>query len=111
MEHHMNAKKMSGWALTLAAGALFAGNASAFGKRNKGCDTAPACAPAPAAACAPAPACAPATKLVTVTEYQKVPVQKTVTAYECVPVSVTKEVSCDTASTSGCNNGRRRACR
>jgi hypothetical protein len=48
---------------------------------------------------------------VTVRVARKVPVQKTVTAYECVPVSVTKEVSCDTASTSGCNTGRRRACR
>jgi hypothetical protein len=95
MEHHMNAKKMAGWALTLAAGALFVGNASAFGKRNKGCDSAPACAPAPAAACAPAPACAPATKLVTVTEYKKVPVEKIVTVRQIksVPVKETREIT------------------
>lgn len=89
----MYAKKLAGWALTVAAGALFAGDASAFGKRNKGCDTTAACAPAPVCA-TPAP-CAPATKLVTVTEYKKVPVEKVVTVREIksVPVKETREIT------------------
>jgi hypothetical protein len=83
MEQPMNAMKMAGWVVALAAGTLFVGNASAFGNRNKGCDTTPACAPAPA------------TKLVTVTEYKKVPVEKMVTVREVksVPVKETREIT------------------
>ena len=82
----MFVRKMTGWALALVAGAVFIGNASAFGKK-KACDT--GCETAPVVASAPA------TKLVTVTEYKKVPVEKTVTVREVksVPVKETKEVT------------------
>lgn len=86
----MIVRKMTGWALALAAGAVLAGDASAFGKKKSSCET------APVSTCAPEPvACAPATKLVTVTEYKKVPVEKIVTVREVksVPVKETKEVT------------------